>query len=155
MMKKMICVLALVSLCGCANQTQTGNAYTAGQSRQVQTVQRGKVIAVKDVDVAAHPSGVGALAGGALGGIAGSNNGRAGSNQSAASSIVGLVIGGVAGSMVDKKLNTLKGQEISIVLNNGTEIAVVQEIDEKEGAFLVGEQVRVLSSVGGTTRVSR
>lgn len=154
-MKKILLALAVLSLVGCAHQSQTGNAYTAGQARQVQTVQRGKVIAVKDVDVAARPSGAGALAGGALGGIAGSNNGRSGSNQSAASSIVGMVIGGVAGTMIDKKVNTLKGQEISILMANGSEIAIVQEIDEKEGPFLVGEQVRILSSGVGTTRVSR
>lgn len=144
-----------VGLFGCAHQSQTGNAYTAGQSRQAQTVQRGKVVSVKAVDVSPQQTGVGALAGGALGGIAGSNNGRAGSNQSAASSVVGMMIGGVAGSMMDKKLNTLKGQEIGILLTNGTEISIVQEIDEKEGPFLVGEQVRVLTSIGGTSRVSR
>jgi len=155
LMKKVLCLFAVLSIVGCATQTQTGNAYSAGQSRQVQTVQRGKVISVKDVELAAHPSGVGVLAGGALGGIAGSNNGRSGSNQSAASSIVGMVIGGAAGNMIDKKVNTLKGQEIGILLNNGTEIAIAQEIDEKEGPFLVGEQVRVLSSMNGTSRVSR
>ncbi len=154
-MKIFLMALVAIGLSGCANQSQTGNAYTASQSRQAQTVQRGKVVAIKDVDVAPQQTGLGALAGGALGGIAGSNNGRAGSNQSAASSIVGMVIGGVAGSMVDKKVNTLKGQELSILLTNGSEIAIVQEIDEKEGPFLVGEQVRVLTNAGGTSRVSR
>ncbi len=154
-MKIFLMALVAIGLSGCANQSQTGNAYTASQSRQAQTVQRGKVVAIKDVDVAPQQTGLGALAGGALGGIAGSNNGRAGSNQSAASSIVGMVIGGVAGSMVDKKVNTLKGQELSILLTNGSEIAIVQEIDEKEGPFLIGEQVRVLTNAGGTSRVSR
>lgn len=154
-MKKVFVALAVFSLVGCANQSQTGNAYTAGQSRQAQTVQRGTVVAVKDVDVAARPSGAGVLAGGALGGVAGAGNGRSGSGQSAATSIVGMVIGGIAGNAIDKKVNTLKGQEISIMLTNGTEIAIAQEIDEKEGPFIVGEQVRVLSSPAGTSRVSR
>ena len=154
-MRFFLVALLVIGLSGCANQSQTGNAYTASQSRQAQTIQRGKVISVKDVDVAPQQTSLGALAGGALGGIAGSNNGRAGSNQSAASSIVGMVIGGVAGSMIDKKVNTLKGQELSIMLTNGSEIAIVQEIDEKEGPFLAGEQVRILTNAGGTSRVSR
>jgi len=154
-MKKAIVALAVLSLFGCANQSQTGNAYSAGQSRQAQTVQRGTVVAVKDVDVSAHPSGVGVLAGGALGGVAGAGNGRSGSGQSAATSIVGMVIGGIAGGAIDKKVNTLKGQEISIMLSNGTEIAIAQEIDEKEGPFIVGERVRVLSNPTGMSRVSR
>lgn len=154
-MKKVVVALAVLSLFGCANQSQTGNAYTGGQSRQAQTVQRGTVVAVKDVDVSARPSGAGVLAGGALGGVAGAGNGRSGSGQSAATSIVGMVIGGIAGSAIDKKVNTLKGQEISVMLSNGTEIAIAQEVDEKEGPFIVGERVRVLSSPAGTSRVSR
>ena len=154
-MKKLLIALAVISLVGCAGQSQTGNAYTAGQSRQAQTIQRGTVVAVKDVEVSAHPSGAGVLAGGALGGVAGAGNGRSGSGQSAASSIAGMVIGGIAGSLIDKKVNTLKGQEISILMISGTEIAIAQEIDEKEGPFLVGEKVRVLSSATGMTRVSR
>jgi len=154
-MKQIICAVAVVALIGCAGPSQTGNVYTAGQARQAQTVQRGKVIAVKDVEVAKQPGGAGVLAGAAIGGIAGSGNGRSGSNQSAASSIVGMVIGGIAGNVLDKKINTSKGQEISILLTNGSEIAIAQEIDEKEGPFQVGEQVRVLSSVMGVSRVSR
>jgi outer membrane lipoprotein SlyB len=154
-MKKIVCALAVLSLFGCAHQSQTGNAYTAGQARQAQTVQRGQVVSVKDVDVSARPSGAGTLAGGALGGIAGAGNGGYGSNKSAASAVAGMLIGGIMGNVVDKKVNTLKGQEISVVLTNGTEIAIAQEIDEKEGPFLVGEQVRLLTSGTGVTRVSR
>lgn len=154
-LKTLVCASVALTLFGCAHQTQTGNAYTAGQARQAQTIQRGQVVAVKDVDVSAQPSGAGTLAGGALGGIAGSGNGRYGSNKSAASAVAGMLIGGLVGNSIDKKANTLKGQEISIMLTTGVEIAVAQEIDEKEGAFMVGEQVRVLSSPGGTTRVTR
>lgn len=154
-MKKIHFALAVISVAGCSTQSQTSNAYTAGQSRMAQTIQHGTVVAVKDVDVSAHPSGAGVLAGGALGGLAGANNGRSGSGQSTASSIAGMVIGGIAGSLIDKKVNTLKGQEISILMTTGTEIAIAQEIDEKEGPFLVAEKVRVLSSASGMTRVSR
>jgi outer membrane lipoprotein SlyB len=154
-MKKIICVFAVLSLFGCANQTQTGNAYTAGQARQVQTIQRGQVTNVKDIELAAQSNSAGTLAGAALGGIAGSTNGREGSNKSAATAVAGLVIGGIVGNAIDKKVNALKGQEISILLTTGTEIVIAQEIDEKEGAFRVGEAVRILTNSQGTARVTR
>lgn len=154
-MRIVLVILFSVFLFGCASQTQTGNAYSSNQSRQAQIIQRGKVTATKDVDVTPQHTGVGALAGAALGSVAGSNNGRAGSNKSAASSILGMVIGGVAGSAVEKKVNTVKGQELSILLTNGSEIAIVQEIDQNEGPFRIGEEVRVLTNPTGTSRVTR
>ncbi len=154
-MKKIVCTLAVLSLFGCAHQTQTGNAYTAGQARQVQTIQRGQVTDVKDIELSAQPNGAGTLAGAALGGIGGSTNGREGSSKSAATAVVGMVIGGVVGNAIDKKINTLKGQEISILLTTGSEIVIAQEIDEKEGAFRVGEAVRILTNAQGTARVTR
>ena len=65
-----------------------------------------------------------------------------------------MVIGGVAGNAIEKNLSKLKGQEITIILTSGVEIAISQEIDEKEGPFIVGERVRLLNG-GGTTRVTR
>jgi hypothetical protein len=41
------------------------------------------------------------------------------------------------------------------MLTNGSEIAIVQEINEKEGPFLAVEQDRMLTNSGGTSRVSR
>lgn len=154
-MKKLILTLAIATLfTGCAHQTNTGNAYTTAQSRQAQIVQRGRVIGIKDVKLDSRQSGAGALGGAALGGIAGSKNGAYGSNKSAATAVVGMIIGGVAGSAAERSLSSLDGQEISIIMDNGTEIAIAQEIDEKEGKFQVGERVRILSGTG-VTRVVR
>lgn len=153
-MKILVAALLVSAFAGCANQTLTGNTYSGDQVRQTQTVQRGTVTEVRSIDIAARQNGLGALTGGALGGIAGSKNGVTGSDKSAASAIVGIVIGGLVGNAIDKNLSTLKGQEITIVLTSGVEIAISQEIDEKEGPFIVGERVRVLNG-GGTTRVTR
>jgi outer membrane lipoprotein SlyB len=154
-MKKLILAVAAATLLvGCAHQTNTGNAYNTAQSRQAQIVQRGRVIAIKDVKIDARQSGAGALGGAALGGIAGSRNGSSGSNKSAASGIAGILIGGAIGAVAERNLSSLEGQEISIIMDNGTEIAIAQEIDEKEGKFQVGERVRILSGTG-VTRVVR
>ena len=109
---------------------------------------------VKDITIA-NKSGVGAAGGAALGGVAGAGNGRAGSNQQAGSAIAGAIIGGIIGQMADSKLNELQGQEVGVLLANGTEISVAQEIDATEGKLAVGDKVRVLTAATGITRVSR
>ncbi len=148
-------VIIVLALGGCASQTMTGGSYTASQARQAQIVKKGVVVSVKAIRISGGASGVGALGGASLGGIAGSNNGRSGSNKQAATMVAGAILGGIAGQMADSAANTVDGQEITIQLPNGTEIAVAQEIDTNEGPFKVGEQVRILSSPTGITRVSR
>ncbi len=144
-----------IVLSGCATQTMTGGAYTASQARQAQVVKKGTVVSVKAIQISGGASGIGGAGGAALGGIAGANSGRLGSNQQAASMVAGALIGGIAGHLADNAINTVEGQEITVQLPNGTEIAVAQEIDKKEGAFSVGEQVRILTSPTGMTRITR
>ena len=148
-------VTVAVVLSGCASQTMTGGAYTASQARQAQVVKKGTVVSVKAIQINGGASGVGGMGGAALGGIAGAGNGRVGSNQQAASMVAGAILGGVAGHIADSAVNTVEGQEITVQLPNGAEIAVAQEIDKKEGPFIVGEQVRVLTSPTGVTRITR
>lgn len=144
----------VILLTGCATGTQTSNSYTGAQTRQAQVVKTGSVTYVKDVKIS-NKSGVGGVGGAALGGVAGAGNGRAGSNQQAGSAIAGAIIGGIIGHMADSKLNELDGQEIGVLLANGVEIAVTQEIDPQDGRLIVGERVRVLTAATGITRVSR
>ena len=69
------------------------------------------------------------------------------------SAIVGAVAGGIVGDKIEKNVNTLNGQEITIRLSNDTLIVVTQEIDKNVGPLRSGDKVRVLTSSNGTTRV--
>lgn len=144
--------LGLALLSGCASQSLTGNAYTGTQARQAQIVKMGRVESVKNIQIAAGPSGVGGAAGAGLGAVAGSNVG--GGRGRLAGAIAGAVVGGVVGQMADAKMNTLEGQEITVKLDNGTLIAVAQEIDKVEGPFKAGDAVRILTSPTGVTRIT-
>ena len=70
-------LLGLMSLFlfGCASQTMTGESYSGNQARKAQTLKMGQIESVKSVEIKGQKSGVGALAGGAIGGIAASNVG--------------------------------------------------------------------------------
>jgi len=144
----------VVLLSGCSTNSQTSNSYSGAQTRQAQVVKTGTVTFAKDVKIS-NRSGVGGVGGAALGGVAGAGNGRSGSNQQAGSAIAGAIIGGIIGQLADSKLNELEGQEIGILLANGVEIAVTQEIDPQDGRINIGDRVRVLTAATGITRVSR
>ena len=146
-------LIAIMSLFlfGCASQTMTGDSYSGNQARKAQTLKMGQIESVKSVEIKAGDGGIGALAGGAIGGIADSNVG--GGKMSLVSAIVGAVAGGIVGDKIEKNVNTLNGQEITIRLSNDTLIVVTQEIDKNVGPLRAGDKVRVLTSSNGTTRV--
>ena len=139
---------ASAAITGCAS-TGSGSVYSSGQTRQEQTVRMGVVESVRQVSIEGAKSGVGTLAGGAIGGVAGSNIGG-GNRGSAVGTILGAVAGGVAGHAIEEGVTKKQGLEITVKLDNGELRAITQEADE---AFRPGERVRLLSG-GGVTRVT-
>ena len=141
-MKPAVIVLSGLALLlgGCASSL-TGDSYSRGEARHETTIRKGVVESVRFVKLEGTKSGVGAVAGGAVGGIAG-----AGVGSGRGSSIVS-VLGAVAEEGVTRK----QGVEITVQLDDGSLLAVVQEADE---TFAPGEKIRLLRT-GGTTRVAK
>ncbi len=149
-MKKIILIAAVSAVvAGCAVTPNSANVYNARQAQGEQTVRMGVVESIRNVTIDKGASGVGTLAGGALGGIAaGSTIGRG--NGALAAGIVGALAGGVAGNQIESRMANRPGLEITVRLDNGELRAITQDADEP---FRVGDRVRLLSS-GGTTRVT-
>ena len=140
---------AATLLAGCAAQSNSNSVYTGGQAQREQTVRFGVVEGVREVMIQGPTTGVGTLAGGALGGVAaGSTIG--GGNGAVAAGLLGAILGGIAGSATENKVAQRRGLEITVRLENGEMRAITQDADE---AFRPGDQVRLLSS-GGVTRVT-
>jgi outer membrane lipoprotein SlyB len=83
-----------------------------------------------------------------LGGIAGSHVG--GGSGQIAGAVGGAILGGILGSNIERSANERQGIEVTVLLDNGKYISVVQEADE---LFRPGDRVRILSG-RGTTRVT-
>mgnify|MGYP001201332807 FL=1 len=132
----------LTALGGCAS-SNSGAVYGRGQARGEQTVRFGQVEHVRAVQIEGTRSGVGTAAGGVVGGVAGSSTGAG--RGSAVGAVIGAVIGGVAGSAAEEGATRRAGIEITVKLDSGSMVAIVQEADEK---FEVGERVRILSGQG-------
>ncbi|MFZ6864189.1 hypothetical protein ACO0K7_16290 [Undibacterium sp. Ji67W] len=142
-------VVAVTLLSACSTPSNSGSVYRASQTQTEQTVRMGYVDSIRNVTIEKGQTGVGTLAGAALGGIAaGSNIG--GGNGAIAAGIVGAVAGGLVGQKVESNLNHKPGFEITVRLDNGDIKAITQDADE---AFNVGDRVRLLSN-GRTTRVT-
>ena len=137
-----------VLLTGCAS-SNSGDVYSRNQARTMQTVQMGTVQAVRSVQIEGTKSGVGAVGGGVAGGVLGSTIG--GGRGSVLAAVGGAALGAVGGAVAEEKLTKKNGLEITVKLDSGPVIAVVQEADIM---FSIGERVRVLTG-GGTTRVVR
>ena len=141
--------LSTVILSGCATSLG-GSTYSRDQARQEQSVRTGVVESVREVQLEGTRSGVGAVAGGVAGGIGGSYMGD--STLGALGAVLGAVGGGLIGQAVEEGVTRRKGVEITVKLDNGSMVAITQEVEANE-TFKPGERVRILSG-GGTSRVT-
>lgn len=137
---------ATALLAGCAS-SNSADVYSRGQARSMQTVQMGTVQAVRNIQIEGTRSGVGAVGGGVAGGVLGSSVGQG--KGSLLATVGGAALGAVGGAVAEEQLTKKAGLEITVRLDSGGIIAVVQEADVM---FYVGDHVRVLTS-GGTARV--
>lgn len=148
--RELFCLMGIsLALVGCEAPT-SGSTFTPAQAQQVMVVEVGVVETVRPVTIQPGPTGVGAIAGGALGGIAaGSNIGRG--TGSAAAGIGGAVLGGLAGNAVEQRATRRAALEIGVRLDSGQLMSVVQDADQQ---FVPGDRVRVLLG-NNSVRVTR
>lgn len=149
MKKILVLALSAVILAGCAS-SRSGEVYSRDQARREMTVRMATVESVREVQLEGTRSGVGTVAGGAVGGIAGASMGRG--RGEVIGAVIGAVAGGVAGSALEQGTTRKRGVELTVRLDDGKIIAVVQEDDP--ALYRVGDRVRVLSDYR-ETRVAR
>ncbi|WP_321530027.1 glycine zipper 2TM domain-containing protein [uncultured Desulfuromonas sp.] len=139
-------VLVLI-MAGCAPR-QSGNVYSRSQAQQQLSVYYGTVLVVNTVTIEGTQTGLGTIAGGVVGGIAGNTVG--GGHGRALATAVGAIGGALVGSAVEEGTTRQNGLELTVELDSGEVIAVVQEADDY---YAVGDRVRIIRGPGGVTRV--
>ena len=136
-----------VAIGGCATST-AGDTYSRDEARRVQSVQMGIVEAARPIKIEGTKSAIGTGAGTIVGGIAGSSVGEG--KTGAVGAVLGAVVGGAAGAAAEEGFTREDGMEITVRLESGRIISVVQSGKEE---FNPGDRVRILER-GGVTRVS-
>jgi len=138
---------AMLVVAGCA--TPAGPVYYPGQPLRAQSVEMGVVENARSVALQGPDTGLGALAGAGLGGWAGSGIGSGGGN--AAAIVGGVILGSLIGNAAEVNAARRPGLELTVRLDTGRMIAVVQ--DDVGEPFRPGDRIRVTSD-GYRTRVS-
>jgi outer membrane lipoprotein SlyB len=142
-----IILMSFVFIVGCA-ESRSGNVYTRDQARSAMTVLTGKVKDVRQVQIEGTKTPIGPIAG-AVGGAAIGSTIGGGSGKTVATVLGGLA-GAAGGAVAEEQITKKQGLEITVQLQTGETIAVVQEADEQ---FAIGEAVRILKGPDGTTRI--
>ncbi|HNL91776.1 MAG TPA: hypothetical protein PKH01_02640 [Pseudomonadales bacterium] len=142
-------LLVCFALVGCADNL-SGDTYSRDEARRTMAVQYGTVDSVRPVVIEGERSMLGQGGGAVIGGIA-ANTVTGGRGQALATA-VGAVAGAVAGGMAQEKMTRAQGAEITVQLDNGSGIAVVQEV-QSLNEFVPGQRVR-LTQADGKTRVA-
>jgi outer membrane lipoprotein SlyB len=134
-------------LAACAYPGMGAGDYTMHEAQGEQQVRFGVVESVREVRIDPYDSGVGTVGGAMVGGIAGSHVG--GGSGEVVGAIAGTILGGIIGQNIEKSANTRMGIEVTVLLDSGKYVAIVQQADE---VFRAGDRVRVIS--GRRTRVT-
>jgi outer membrane lipoprotein SlyB len=103
---------------------------------------------VREVNIEGQKSQLGMYGGGLIGGAAASGGRGVGGAIVQAS---GAVVGAVAGQAVEEAATRKRAQEITIRLDDGSTVTIVQEVST--GVFMDGDRVKVTSG-GGQARVA-
>lgn len=150
MFRKLI-PLALVPFLfvSCAQDSLTGDTYSREEAGRAQNVRSGRITSIRYVKIEGGNK-TGAVLGGVGGGVLGNQIGG-GSGRTAAT-VGGALVGMVAGSHIEQNVNSRQGIEITVKLDKGGSVSIVQQVNPRE-SFSVGDRVRVMSS-GGRDRVS-
>lgn len=120
----------------------------AGQANVLQRSELGVVTSVREVNIEGQKGQLGMFGGGMIGGAAASGGKGVGGALAQAG---GAVVGAVAGQAVEEVATRKRAQEITIRLDDGSSVTVVQEA--ATGLFMDGDRVRVTSG-GGQARVT-
>ena len=136
----------------CAQDSLSGDVYSRDEARTAQYVRTGSITQVRYVKIEGG-SQTGAIIGALAGGMLGSQAGQ-GKTANTIGGIAGAGVGSVVGSNVEQSISSRQGIEITVRLDNGENVLVVQEENPRRpSGFEVGQRVRVIQS-GSTMRVA-
>lgn len=135
-----------VSACTNAPSSLTYSTVEAGT---LQEVQYGTVTGLRNVVIRQNSAETGKVAGGIIGGVAGSEVGEG--KGRIVGSVTGAVVGGAIGTVLDRTIQDQNGVEITVRLQDGRTVAIVQLPHER---FQLGEQVKLLTNREGKARVT-
>ncbi|MBC8125700.1 MAG: glycine zipper 2TM domain-containing protein [Gloeobacteraceae cyanobacterium ES-bin-144] len=148
--KYLLCLPVVMLFTSCAQDTLTGDTVSRSDAGQAQSVSYGRITSLRPVKIEGGNT-AGTLVGGLAGGLLGSNIGS-GRASNTAGAVGGALVGSAVGSHAQQSMGSRNGVEITVRLDKGGSVAVVQQVSPNE-QFNIGDRVRVMYG-GGRTRVA-
>jgi outer membrane lipoprotein SlyB len=143
----LVLLVAAATVAGCARGLG-GDEYSRRDARQGYEVEYGEVTRVDPVTIEGEYTSLGTSGGGLVGYSLGRIIGDG--NVSRVAGAVGGVAGAAAGREAEKAATTVRGLEITVDLDRGGSLLIVQSADVP---FAPGERVRVIRGRGDEARV--
>ena len=149
-MKRTTSILALLFLLeSCANSSLKPDTFDRDSVQKISNVLYGEIVSIKNVTIEG-----GVISGGVVGGLVGAAAGSEVSNsklESEIGAVLGGAIGATIGGNLSKSIQAVDGIQLTINLDDGRTISVVQEVGKY--TFSISDLVEVIS-IQGKTRVS-
>jgi outer membrane lipoprotein SlyB len=139
----------LLGITACATPSSP-DVYSRNDAMKAWSVAGGEVVDIHAVQIDGTHSAVGTAGGGYVGYEVGRSIGH-GSGRAVAGA-VGTVAGAVAGRAAETAVTRQSGLQITVRLDGGETIAIVQSADV---GFSTGERVKVLRRGNGQARVTK
>ena len=143
-MKKVLMLIALISLCAACAPRNSLNQYSEGDVGISTWVEFGTVVHVRKVRIKGEQSGTGGTIGGISGAAIGSSIGSGKGNVGAM--LGGAALGVAAGMVAEGLVKDRDGYEYTVTKENGATITLAQNLNEGEQVLTVGQRVMVQSS---------
>ena len=147
-------------IAACSSPKVSDSLYRDSEVGSSKNIVRCRVLDVREVairedDAPEKGEAIGAILGGIAGAIIGSQiGGGAGKDLATEAGVVaGVVAGGAAGRQAADKLSERKGLEYSIILENGEEYTLVQDILEGDRVVQPGDTCRMQIEHDGKNRI--
>ena len=133
----------------CANASLQPNVFDRDSVQKISNVLYGEIISIQDVVIEGDIIS-GSIVGGLVGAAAGSEISNS-KSESEIGAVLGGAIGATLGGNLSKKIKAVAGIQLTINMDDGRTISVVQEIGDYQ--FSTGDLVEIIS-IKGKTRVS-
>ncbi len=149
-----ILILAFSLIFAGCQSTSTSSRYPITSTGMAKQLESGTVIDVREVVIDGSSSGIGsyggAIGGSAVGGTVGAD--LSGTSVGAAVGAAGgMIAGAVVGPAIEKAITSKKAQELTVQMEEGGVVVVVQEL--REPRFNIGDLVKVDSNLAGAARI--
>ena len=139
----------LLFLTSCANSSLKPDSYDRESVQKISNVLYGEIVSLKKVTIEGGTKS-GTIVGGLVGAAAGSQVSDS-KPESEIGAVIGGAIGATLGGNVSKSIQSVEGVQLTINMDDGRTISVVQETSQY--SFSIGDLVEVISTKG-KTRVS-